>query len=87
MGAQRDEVYIGTAEERAAKEMGDDSDNVLMGPGHIYKLPGFADTAPQALKDLMKMDPSVHDFISSITAKPGDEDDDDLKKRVSEDYV
>jgi hypothetical protein len=94
MGAQRDEVYIGTAEERAAKEMADDEDNALMGPGHIYKLPGFADTAPQALKDLMKMDQSVHDFISSIKPVPKGHDDtsseDDIpavQDNLSEDFA
>jgi hypothetical protein len=92
MGAQRDEVYIGTAEDRAAHEMGDDSDNVLMGTGHIYKLPGFADAAPQALKELMKSDPSVHDFVQSIRMnnkddKMGQEDsgtDDDTPPAVGE---
>ena len=34
-GFQRDEVYIGTAEERAAKELGDDESILHVGAGHI----------------------------------------------------
>jgi hypothetical protein len=33
-GFQRDEVYIGTAEERAAKKLGDDANVLQGGPGH-----------------------------------------------------
>jgi hypothetical protein len=40
-GFQRDEVYIGTAEDRAAKNMGDDADQLHLGPGHPRKLPDF----------------------------------------------
>jgi hypothetical protein len=32
-GYQRDEVYIGTAEERAAKDHADDDEQLHMGPG------------------------------------------------------
>eukprot|EP00978_Attheya_sp_CCMP212_P035345 scaffold153250_cov50-Attheya_sp.AAC.1 len=38
-GFKRDEVYIGTAEERRAKKMGDDTDRVRTGAGHPMKLP------------------------------------------------
>ena len=62
-GFQRDEVYIGTAEERAAKNMGDDEDALHLGAGHALKLPGFADGAPDALKDLFSKDPSVREYI------------------------
>ena len=41
-GFKRDEVYIGTAEERRAKDLGDDSDRIRAGPGHPIKLPAFA---------------------------------------------
>jgi silicon transporter len=41
-GFKRDEVYIGTAEERRSKEMGDDSDRIRSGPGHPIKLPAFS---------------------------------------------
>jgi len=34
-GFQRDEVYIGTAEERAAKAMKDESEHIRPGPGHM----------------------------------------------------
>ena len=64
-GFQRDEVYIGTAEERAKGEMGDDTAHVPVGVGHMAKLPGFAEAAPSALKRLMKKDPSVGAYIAS----------------------
>jgi hypothetical protein len=38
-GFKRDEVYIGTAEERRAKKMGDDTGRVRTGAGHPLKLP------------------------------------------------
>eukprot|EP00543_Licmophora_paradoxa_P006828 CAMPEP_0202446954 /NCGR_PEP_ID=MMETSP1360-20130828/5558_1 /ASSEMBLY_ACC=CAM_ASM_000848 /TAXON_ID=515479 /ORGANISM="Licmophora paradoxa, Strain CCMP2313" /LENGTH=506 /DNA_ID=CAMNT_0049063745 /DNA_START=52 /DNA_END=1572 /DNA_ORIENTATION=- len=65
-GFQRDEVYIGTAEERAAQDAKDTSDNINGGVGHPRKLPGFADNAPQSLKKLMTNDPTVVDYITSV---------------------
>merc|ERR1711997_1152504 len=65
-GFQRDEVYIGTAEERKKQAMGDDQNQLPMGTGHMVKLPGFADNAPPALKRLLKKDPSVGAYINSI---------------------
>ena len=65
-GFQRDEVYIGTAEERRKQEMGDDQRQLPMGAGHMVKLPGFSDNAPPALKRLLKKDPSVGAYINSI---------------------
>ena len=38
-GMQRDEVYIGTAEERQARNMQDDMSVLSFGPGHIVQLP------------------------------------------------
>jgi silicon transporter len=67
-GYQRDEVYIGTAEERRAKNMGDDTEHLRVGAGHLYKLPGFADNAPPALKKLMAADPAVAQYLNSIHA-------------------
>merc|ERR1712127_727967 len=61
-GFQRDEVYIGTAEERAAKGDGDDP----MVAGHMVKLPGFSDNAPKSLQKLLKKDPSVAQYIISV---------------------
>jgi hypothetical protein len=66
-GFQRDEVYIGTAEERAQKEMGDSEAPV--GPGHISKLPGFSENAPNSLKKLMAKDTSVQLYLEEIAAK------------------
>jgi hypothetical protein len=40
-GFKRDEVYIGTAEERRAAEKGDDEKVLRAGPGHPLKLPIF----------------------------------------------
>jgi hypothetical protein len=40
-GFKRDEVYIGTAEERRAKSMGDDEGALRSGAGHPLKLPTF----------------------------------------------
>ena len=63
-GFQRDEVYIGTAEERAAQGTGDA--DAPTGLGHIVKLPGFSDNAPKSLKKLLKKDPSVAQYINSV---------------------
>jgi silicon transporter len=68
-GWQRDEEYIGTAEERAKRNMEDNEDELMhhVGPGHIAKLPGFdMDNAPKALKKLMNKDPSVREFVNDI---------------------
>ena len=65
-GFQHDEVYIGTAEERAAKNLGDNEEQLHAGPGHLVKLPGFVDGAPSALRDLLKSDPSVLHYLNSI---------------------
>ena len=74
MGAQLDEVYIGTAEERAAKDMADDDEKLHLGAGHIYKLPGFAENAPPVLKDLIKNDPSVAEYMESISLQMGNDE-------------
>jgi hypothetical protein len=60
---QRDEVYIGTAEERAAKKHGDNPEDLPLGAGHLYKLPAFADNAPEKLRKLIEEDPSIIDYI------------------------
>jgi len=71
-GFQRDEVYIGTAEERAKQSNKDDSQRLHAGAGHPVKLPGFYEAAPKSLKKLMKNDPSVREYIDNI--KVNDED-------------
>jgi len=65
-GFQRDEVYIGTAEERARLEMGDDAAQLSLGAGHIVKLPGFSDNAPLALQQLLENDLSVGTYINEV---------------------
>jgi len=63
-GFQRDEVYIGTAEERAEKQKGDGESDV--GPGHPRKIPAFMDSAPAELKALMEENPDVAEFVQSV---------------------
>jgi hypothetical protein len=58
-------VYIGPAEDRAAKNMSDDADQLQLGPGHSRKLPGFAENSPPSLKKLLESDPSVTEYLSS----------------------
>jgi len=73
-GFQRDEVYIGTAEERAANQTtADDYSNLHVGAGHLVKLPGFIDmldNAPAALRDLAKKDASVFSYLAESTRMP-----------------
>jgi phage major head subunit gpT-like protein len=65
-GFQRDEAYIGTAEERAARNMGDNEDNLQIGPGHIVILPGFYEQAPKSLKRLLDSDPNVVAYLNAL---------------------
>jgi hypothetical protein len=65
-GFQRDEVYIGTAEERAAMKMEDHEEDIHVGVGHMIKLPGFAEDCPESLLELMKSDPAVAKYIESL---------------------
>jgi hypothetical protein len=63
-GFQHDEVYIGTAEDRAEKQKGDGESDV--GPGHPHKLPAFCDNAPTELKELIASDAEVAKYIESV---------------------
>jgi len=68
-GFQKDEVYIGTADERRARGMKDDSKReidmaALTGFAGI-NLPGFHN-APKSLRDLAETDTSVRDYINSV---------------------
>lgn len=65
-GFQRDEVYIGTAEERAKGDMRDNTKHVPVGPGHMTKLPGFVNNAPKSLQRLLRKDPEVQSYINSF---------------------
>lgn len=75
-GFQRDEVYIGTAMERAEIEKGDHTEHLHLGPGHIVKLPNFALNASQTLKnilernilkeELLERNESFESYINSI---------------------
>jgi hypothetical protein len=66
-GFQRDEVYIGTAEERAKQDMGDGE--VPLGVGHPVKLPNFSENAPKSLKKLLAKDASVKIYLNEIAEK------------------
>merc|ERR1711933_259537 len=70
-GFQRDEVYIGTAEERKARGMKDNSKReidmpALTGFGGV-NLPGFKN-APKSLRDLAEADPAVKDYMNTVAA-------------------
>ena len=67
-GFKRDEDYIGTAEERAKHNMEDKPDALPIGPGHIFKLPGFVEDVrmPPALKELLANDPSVARYVNEF---------------------
>ncbi|NKI34177.1 hypothetical protein HFP89_03230 [Wenzhouxiangella sp. XN79A] len=65
-GFQRDEVYIGTAEERRARAKADNLDKIRTGTGHLLKLPAFVEDAPESLKELARNDTEVQEYISSI---------------------
>merc|ERR1711935_52907 len=65
-GFQRDEVYIGTAEERRKQEMGDDDAQLPIGAGHMVKLPTFMENAPKSLQKLMRKDPSIGQYINGV---------------------
>ena len=70
-GFQRDEVYIGTAEERRAQAKADNEETLHIGAGHLVKLPAFVDDAPEALKELARNDRDVNAYISSMySARP-----------------
>merc|ERR1712019_288799 len=72
-GFQRDEVYIGTAEERRARGRKDDSQReiaiaALSGFGGI-ELPGFSQNAPKSLRDLAETDPEVAAYMNTLDNK------------------
>jgi hypothetical protein len=71
-GFQRDEVYIGTAEERAKQDMGDDNAQPNIGAGHLVKLPNFTEGAPHALQQLVAQDSAVEKYISELATNADD---------------
>merc|ERR1712003_133286 len=70
-GFQRDEVYIGTAEERKARGMKDNSKREIDMPALAgfagVNLPGFS-KAPKSLRDLAEADPAVKDYMNTVAA-------------------
>jgi len=85
-GFQRDEAYIGTAEERAAKDMGDDYEKLQVGPGHMTKLPAYVQNAPKSLIELMETDEGVKEFVRQLSLHGGDLEKyvEDLKNKPQE---
>merc|ERR1712048_1264656 len=71
-GFQRDEVYIGTAEERAARGMKDDSKREIDMPALSgFGIPEFETKAPKSLRDLAESDPEVGAYLSDVAgSKP-----------------
>merc|ERR1712087_754792 len=71
-GFQKDEVYIGTAEERAARGMKDDSKREIDMPALTgfagVDLPGFNNNAPKSLRDLAESDPEVGAYLNTVAA-------------------
>jgi hypothetical protein len=69
-GYQKDEVYIGTAEERRARGMKDDSkreiDMAALSGFAGIDLPGFKH-APKSLRDLAESDPEVAEYMKSVS--------------------
>lgn len=63
---ERDELYIGTAEQRSVWEKGDKCELLKLGAGHLVKLPGFADNAPTSLKRLLVKNDNVRDYMESL---------------------
>ena len=64
-------MYIGTAEERAKQKMGDDDAQLVIGAGHMVKLPLFLNNAPKSLQKLMRKDPSIAEFINNMVDEIG----------------
>lgn len=64
---QRDEEYIGTAEERAARNLKDDSRR-LKNTANI-PMPFFYTSAPKNLQKLMDSDPSVKAYTDSLSQR------------------
>jgi silicon transporter len=63
VGFQRDEVYIGTAEDRAKSGNVDQSRRIPRGAGQISTLPIFIEKAPKSLQDLVKNNPDVAKYL------------------------
>jgi hypothetical protein len=89
-GYQKDEVYIGTAEERAARGLKDDSKRDMAMPALVgfagVDLPGFHTQAPKSLRDLAEADPAVGAYLNKVgnqesipTKEVEDDMDDDVE--------
>jgi len=65
-GFQRDEAYIGTAEERASRNLKDDSQRLNSG---AIPMPMFYTSAPKKLQKLMDADPGIRAYIDSLSQR------------------
>jgi len=68
-GYQKDEVYIGTPEERKARGQKDDSQReiTIAALSGFGGLPGY-ENAPKSLRDLAESDPEVGNYLASVAA-------------------
>jgi len=76
-GFQRDEVYIGTAEERRQKMQADNYDALRFGAGHLLKLPAFEEEAPDSLKELVKCNSDVREYLGKVAGPNKDSTDEE----------
>ena len=65
-GFQHNEVYIGTTKEHAAKNLANNNEQLHLGPGHMLKLPSFAEGAPATLQEFMESNESIVAYIMSL---------------------
>jgi hypothetical protein len=70
---QFDEVYIGTAEERAAKQHPDHEDEVSVGSGHLY--PGVPTLPASIAKEYGAKDEKAHDNTTDGDVESGNGSD------------
>jgi Silicon transporter len=95
-GYKRDEVYIGTAEERALKKHKDNPDNLQTGVGHMLKLPidlGRKEMTLEEMNNVLRELEIHHDELEArireLQAKKKvlaqlDKDQKDVEERMSE---
>jgi hypothetical protein len=70
-GFKRDEVYIGTADERAARKKGDDVSMLRSGPGHPLKLPAFPEMefSDYTVEQMDALETDLRDHMTDVQEK------------------
>ena len=86
-GFEKDELYIGTAEDRAKNSFEDNSLQLKRGPGYPVKLPGFIENAPESLRELIESDYSVLSYFKIILPGGKEEKNEDNKGDKDESFV